>query len=116
MNFTLRVWGQRDASSPGRFETYDVTDVEPDQSFLEMIDGLNDGLIIDDQRPIAFDNDCREGICGACSTTINGRPRGPGQGTTTCQIYMRQFEDGASITVEPFRAATFPVIRRMIPQ
>jgi succinate dehydrogenase / fumarate reductase iron-sulfur subunit len=114
VNFTLKVWRQEAADTAGAFETYSVSDVAEDESFLEMIDGLNDRLIVDDQRPIAFDNDCREGICGACSMTINGRPHGTGGGTTTCQIYMRQFEDGETITVEPFRARSFPVIRDLI--
>lgn len=114
MNFSLRVWRQESPSDPGRFETYEVTEVDSDESFLEMIDGLNDELIVRGERAIAFDNDCREGICGACSMTIDGRPHGPGAGTTTCQIYMRQFEDGATITVEPFYARAFPVIRDLI--
>jgi succinate dehydrogenase / fumarate reductase iron-sulfur subunit len=114
VNFTLRVWRQESAASTGRFEDYAVNDVDSDESFLEMIDGLNDDLIVAGQRPIAFDNDCREGICGACSMTLNGRPHGPGTGTTTCQIYMRQFEDGSTITVEPFSARAFPVIRDLI--
>jgi succinate dehydrogenase / fumarate reductase iron-sulfur subunit len=104
------VWRQESASEAGRFENYEVSGIDSDESFLEMIDGLNDDLIIAGQRPIAFDHDCREGICGACSMTINGRPHGPGAGTTTCQIYMRQFEDGSTITVEPFHARAFPVI------
>jgi succinate dehydrogenase / fumarate reductase iron-sulfur subunit len=114
VNFTLRVWRQEDRDSGGGFETHEVTDVASDESFLEMMDQLNDGLVVDGQRPIAFDNDCREGICGTCSMTIDGLPHGPGEGTTTCQIYMRQFEDGATITVEPFRARTFPVIRDLV--
>jgi succinate dehydrogenase / fumarate reductase iron-sulfur subunit len=114
MNFTLRVWRQEEPGSDGRFETYGVTDVASDESFLEVMDGLNDRLTVEGERPIAFDNDCREGICGACSMTIDGRPHGPGGGTTTCQIYMRQFDDGATITVEPFRARAFPVIRDLI--
>jgi succinate dehydrogenase / fumarate reductase iron-sulfur subunit len=114
LNFTLRVWRQEDHSSPGGFQTYEVTDVAADESFLEMMDGLNDRLTVAGERAIAFDNDCREGICGACSMTIDGRPHGPGAGSTTCQIYMRQFEDGATITVEPFRARAFPVIRDLI--
>jgi succinate dehydrogenase / fumarate reductase iron-sulfur subunit len=114
MNFTLRVWRQDGPDQEGRFETYEVTEIAEDESFLEMFDELNDQLTVDGQTPIAFDNDCREGICGTCSMTINGRPHGPGAGTTTCQIYMRQFEDGETITVEPFRAAAFPVIRDLI--
>ena len=114
MNFKLRIWRQEDNESKGRFVSYEVSDVDSDESFLEMIDALNDRLILQGERPIAFDNDCREGICGACSMTINRRPHGPGEGTTTCQIYMRQFKDGATITVEPFRARAFPVICDLI--
>ncbi len=114
MNFTLRVWRQEDHDADGRFETYEVSDIDSNESFLEMIDGLNDRLIVDGQRPIAFDHDCREGICGTCSMTIDGRPHGPGSRTTTCQIYMRQFKDGDTITVEPFRARAFPVICDLI--
>jgi succinate dehydrogenase / fumarate reductase iron-sulfur subunit len=114
VNFTLRVWRQESGNQPGAFQTYDVTDIAPDESFLEMFDELNDRLIVQGERAVAFDNDCREGICGACSMTINGRPHGPGGGTTTCQIYMRQFEDGATITVEPFNAKPFRVIRDLI--
>jgi succinate dehydrogenase / fumarate reductase iron-sulfur subunit len=114
VKFTLQVWRQEERAAEGRFETYEVDDIDPDESLLEMIDGLNDTLIVQGDDPIAFDNDCREGICGACSMTINGRPHGPGGGTTTCQVYMRQFEDGETITVEPFRATTFPVIKDLI--
>ncbi len=92
MNFTLRVWRQEEHEAPGRFETYEVAEIDSDESFLEMIDGLNDELIVAGERPIAFDHDCREGICGACSMTIDGHPHGPGAGTTTCQIYMRSFQ------------------------
>jgi succinate dehydrogenase / fumarate reductase iron-sulfur subunit len=114
VNFTLRVWRQEDPRADGHFETYEVSDIASDESLLEMIDALNDRLILEGKRPIAFDDDCREGICGACSMTIDGRPHGPGTGTTTCQIYMRQFSDGSTITVEPFRARPFPVIRDLI--
>jgi succinate dehydrogenase / fumarate reductase iron-sulfur subunit len=114
MNFTLRVWRQERAGAPGALEEYDVTGIAPDQSFLEMFDELNNRLTVDGVRPIQFDNDCREGICGACSMTINGRPHGPGGGTTTCQIYMRQFDDGSTITVEPFGATAFPVLSDLV--
>ena len=114
MNFRVRVWRQAERDVEGGFETYEVDDVAPDESFLEMIDALNDMLVIQGATPIAFDHDCREGICGACSMTIDGRPHGPGDAATTCQVYMRQFDDGATITVEPFRATTFPVIRDLI--
>jgi succinate dehydrogenase / fumarate reductase, iron-sulfur subunit len=114
MNFTLRVWRQSGPHDPGRFEEHTVTDIAPDESFLEMFDELNDRLAVTGGSPIAFDSDCREGICGACSMTIDGRPHGPGTGTTTCQIYMRQFDDGATITVEPFRASALPLIRDLV--
>jgi succinate dehydrogenase / fumarate reductase iron-sulfur subunit len=114
VNFTLRVWRQESSEAAGRFEEYPVSDVDSDESFLEVIDGLNDELVLRGVRIIAFDNDCREGICGACSMTIDGRPHGPGTGSTTCQIYMRSFEDGATITVEPFHGRAFPVIRDLI--
>jgi succinate dehydrogenase iron-sulfur subunit len=114
VRFTLRVWRQLDAHTAGRFEDYSVSDVAPDQSFLEMFDELNNRLTSEGVRTVQFDNDCREGICGACSMTINGRPHGPGAGTTTCQIYMRQFRDGSTITVEPFRSNSFPVISDLV--
>ena len=114
MNFRLRIWRQERADSSGAFETYEVNEIAPDQSFLEMFDQLNSQLTVAGVRAVQFDNDCREGICGACSMTINGRPHGPGFGTTTCQIYMRQFEDGSTITVEPFRATAFPVLSDLV--
>ncbi len=110
MNFTLKVWRQQSPDSPGLFHAYEVTEIAPDESLLETIDELNDRLVIAGQRPIAVDHDCREGICGSCSMTIDGRPHGAGAGTTTCQIYMREFADGSTITIEPFRAAAFPLI------
>ena len=114
MNVTLQVWRQDGPDAAGRYETYQVEGIDPDASLLEMMDILNDDLIERGDRAIAFDHDCREGICGACSMTIDGRPHGPGERTTTCQIYMRQFPDGATIKVEPFRSSTFPVIRDLI--
>jgi succinate dehydrogenase / fumarate reductase iron-sulfur subunit len=114
VNFTVRVWRQEGPGAAGGFAAYEVTDIEPDQSLLEMVDELNDRLVVEGERQIAFDHDCREGICGACSMTIDGCPHGPGVGTTTCQIYMREFVDGATITLEPFRASAFPVIRDLI--
>jgi succinate dehydrogenase / fumarate reductase iron-sulfur subunit len=114
MNFTLRVWRQERPEATGRFEQYEVAEIAPDQSFLEMFDELNNALTVAGVRPVQFDNDCREGICGACSMTINGRPHGPGGATTTCQIYMRQFQDGSTITVEPFRATAFGVISDLV--
>jgi succinate dehydrogenase / fumarate reductase, iron-sulfur subunit len=110
MNLTLKVWRQKNAKSEGRFETFDVTGISEDMSFLEMFDVLNERLISETKEPIAFDHDCREGICGMCSMYINGHPHGPKQ-TTTCQLHMRSFKDGDTITVEPWRAAAFPVIK-----
>ena len=111
MNITLKVWRQKNSKERGRFETYHVKDVSADMSFLEMFDVLNEDLITEGKEPIAFDHDCREGICGMCSMYINGRPHGPLQGVTTCQLPMRSFKDGATIVVEPWRAAAFPVIK-----
>ncbi|MFL6243456.1 MAG: 2Fe-2S iron-sulfur cluster-binding protein, partial [Acidimicrobiia bacterium] len=111
MKVHLRVWRQAGPNDGGHFEDYDVDDVSPDMSFLELFDVLNERLIADGTEPIAFDHDCREGICGSCAMMINGRAHGPELGTATCQLHMRKFEDGDSITVEPWRAAAFPVIR-----
>jgi succinate dehydrogenase / fumarate reductase, iron-sulfur subunit len=110
----LRVWRQSGPEDSGRFEDYDLDDVSPDMSFLEMIDVLNERLIGEGQEPIAFDHDCREGICGACSMMINGRAHGPELGTATCQLFMRKYSDGDRITVEPWRAAAFPIIRDLV--
>lgn len=110
MNFHLKVWRQKDPSSPGRLEDYEAKNIPDEASFLEMLDIVNEDLIERGIEPIDFDHDCREGICGTCSLTINGMPHGPGIGTT-CQLYMRKFEDGATIYIEPFRAESFPVIR-----
>jgi succinate dehydrogenase / fumarate reductase, iron-sulfur subunit len=110
----LRVWRQAALDDSGRFEDYDLDDVSPDMSFLEMIDVLNERLIGEGREPIAFDHDCREGICGACSMMINGRAHGPERGTATCQLHMRKYEDGARITVEPWRAAAFPIIKDLV--
>lgn len=114
MNLTLKVWRQDGPDSPGRMETYPAEDISPDISFLEMIDKVNDELVRSGKEPIAFDHDCREGICGMCSMTINGIPHGPERGTTTCQLHMRSFTDGDVIHVEPWRAAAFPVIRDLM--
>ena len=114
MDFTLRIWRQENAKVKGRFETYKVTDISPDCSFLEMLDILNQQLIDKFEKPVCFDHDCREGICGACGLYINGRPHGPDKGVTTCQLHMRKFKDGDSITVEPWRARPFPVIKDLI--
>lgn len=111
MNLTLKVWRQKNAKDQGRFEAYDVKDISSEMSFLEMFDVLNERLINEGKDPIAFDHDCREGICGMCSMHINGRAHGPWQGTTTCQLHMRAFKDGDTITVEPWRAGAFPVIK-----
>jgi succinate dehydrogenase / fumarate reductase iron-sulfur subunit len=113
MKITLKVWRQKNAAAKGAFQTYVLDDVSSDMSFLEMFDVLNIDLIKKGQEPVAFDHDCREGICGACSMYINGRPHGPLQ-TTTCQLHMRSFKDGDTITVEPWRASAFPVIKDLV--
>ena len=114
MTLTLRVWRQDDAEDAGRFETYNSPDISPDMSFLEMLDVVNEGIITDGGEPIAFDSDCREGICGTCSMVINGVAHGGQQGTTACQLHMRHFSDGDTITIEPWRATAFPVHRDLI--
>ena len=114
MKLTLKIWRQADAAAKGGFETYTADDVSPDSSFLEMLDELNDRLILEGKEPVAFDHDCREGICGACSMMINGRAHGPMKGTTTCQLHMRSFSDGDVITIEPWRARAFPVLRDLV--
>lgn len=111
MNLNLKVWRQKNADAKGELKTYLVKNISPDMSFLEMFDVLNEELISKGDEPIAFDHDCREGICGMCSMFINGRPHGPLQGVTTCQLHMRSFKDGDTIVVEPWRAAAFPVIK-----
>lgn len=114
MNLTLKVWRQNDAQTPGRLEEYRISDVSPDMSFLEMMDVLNERLIREGAEPVAFDHDCREGICGMCSMFINGEAHGPNRGVTTCQLHMRSFKDGDTIYVEPWRSAAFPVIRDLM--
>lgn len=114
MNLTLKIWRQKNARSKGRFETYKVENISPDSSFLEMLDIVNNNLIHDGQEPIAFDHDCREGICGTCSLHINGHAHGPDSEITTCQLHMRKFKDGDTITIEPWRSAAFPVIKDLI--
>ncbi len=114
MNLTLKVWRQKDAEARGRFETYEAKEVLPDMSFLEMLDVVNEGLIARGEEPIAFDSDCREGICGMCSLVINGIAHGGRRGTATCQLHMRHFKDGETITVEPWRAKAFPLIKDLV--
>lgn len=114
MNLTLNIWRQPDRDSAGEFEVFEVSDVSADMSFLEMLDVLNEGLISEDKEPVAFDYDCREGICGACSLVINGTPHGPQKATTTCQLYMREFRDGEQVWIEPWRVNAFPVIRDLV--
>ena len=114
MRFTLRVWRQPNATAKGSFVTYDAADVSADMSFLEMLDVVNEGLIESGEAPIAFDHDCREGICGSCSLMINGEAHGPMKGTATCQLHMRSFNDGATIYIEPWRARAFPVVKDLI--
>ena len=113
MKLTLKIWRQKNAKDKGRFETYQVS-VNEHMSFLEMLDVLNEELIGQQKEPVYFDHDCREGICGTCSMVINGQPHGPMQGTTTCQLHMRHFKEGDNITIEPFRAKAFPVIKDLV--
>jgi succinate dehydrogenase / fumarate reductase, iron-sulfur subunit len=114
INITLKVWRQADAKSKGRFETYQLKNITTDSSFLEMLDILNEQLVNEGKEPVAFDHDCREGICGMCSLYINGRPHGPDDDVTTCQLHMRKFKDGQTITIEPWRSAGFPVLKDLI--
>ncbi len=114
MNLTLKVWRQKNATATGAFETYEANNVLEDMSFLEMLDVANEELISRRAEPIAFDSDCREGICGMCSLVINGIPHGGKRGTATCQLHMRNFKDGQTITIEPWRAEAFPVVRDLI--
>ena len=114
MNVTLHVWRQAGPADRGRMVRYEAGDISPDMSFLEMLDVVNERLMLAGETPIAFDHDCREGICGACSLMINGVAHGPNQGTATCQLHMRSFDDGAEIDVEPWRARAFPVIKDLV--
>ncbi|MCO6463116.1 MAG: succinate dehydrogenase/fumarate reductase iron-sulfur subunit [Saprospiraceae bacterium] len=113
MNLKLKVWRQKNNKDEGHFEDYQVK-ADEDMSFLEMLDVLNEELVHEKKEPVAFEHDCREGICGACSLVINGRPHGPNAATTTCQLHMRHFKDGQTIVIEPFRASTFPVIKDLV--
>jgi len=114
MRIHLRIWRQDGPSNKGRLENYTVESVSPDMSFLEMLDSLNEDLIRKGQEPVAFDSDCREGICGTCGFLVDGRPHGPDSCTTVCQLHMRRFKDGDSITLEPWRAKAFPVLRDLV--
>ncbi len=114
MEFTLRVWRQRDGKDAGRLVSYTATDVTPDMSFLEMLDVVNQRLLARNEEPIAFAHDCREGICGTCGIVINGRAHGPGKGTAVCQLHMRSFSSGETLTLEPWRARAFPVLKDLV--
>ena len=114
MNLTLQIWRQKNANTEGKIVEYPIQDISPDMSFLEMLDVLNMKLISNGDSPVAFDHDCREGICGSCSLYINGEAHGPDRLVTTCQLHMRKFKDGDTIFIEPFRANAFPVIKDLI--
>ena len=114
MNLTLKIWRQKDANDKGQMVDYNVTEISEHMSFLEMMDVLNEQLVNSGEEPVAFDHDCREGICGMCSMYINGEAHGPDRGVTTCQLHMRMFKDGDTITIEPFRATAFPVIKDLV--
>ena len=114
MKLRLKVWRQSGRDHPGRFEEYDLDGLNPDMSFLEMMDVLNDRLTREGKEPVAFEHDCREGICGSCAMAINGEPHGPNEGATTCQVYLRSFKDGETLTVEPWRARAFPVLKDLV--
>jgi len=114
MDFTLKIWRQKNSQSKGKFETIQVKDISSDASFLEMFDIMNDDIVKNGGEPVAYDHDCREGICGMCSMHINGQAHGPGEGATTCQLYMRKFKDGQTIWIEPWRAKAFPVIKDLM--
>ena len=114
LKLTLNIWRQKSSAVSGKFESYEVDNLNTHMSFLEMLDVLNEQLVAEDKEPVAFDHDCREGICGMCSMVINGRPHGPMKGTTTCQLHMRHFKNGDTITIEPWRAKAFPVIKDLV--
>ena len=114
MKLDLKIWRQSNSDSDGKLHNYEIDEITPDMSFLEMMDVLNEKLIVEGVDPVAFDHDCREGICGSCSLFINGRAHGPDTGITTCQLHMRKFKDGDSIIIEPFRASSFPIIKDLV--
>ena len=114
MNLKLKIWRQKNSTEKGKIVDYNINEISPDMSFLEMLDVLNADLIEKGKEPVSFDHDCREGICGSCSLHINGRPHGPDGGITTCQLHMRKFKDGDSIVIEPFRAKAFPIVKDLI--
>ena len=114
LKLTLNIWRQESSVASGKFESYEVNNLNTHMSFLEMLDVLNEKLVAENKEPVAFDHDCREGICGMCSMVINGRPHGPMKGTTTCQLHMRHFKNGDTITIEPWRAKAFPVIKDLV--
>jgi len=114
MNLSLKIWRQKNVKARGGFETYQVRNISSEMSFLEMIDVLNEDLINNGKDPIAFDHDCREGICGSCAMYINGKPHGPWKATTVCQLHMRAFKDGETVVVEPWRANAFPVVKDLV--
>jgi succinate dehydrogenase iron-sulfur subunit len=114
MRLVLHIWRQAGPAAPGAFVRYDVADLSPDMSFLELLDVLNERLVVQKEAPVAFDHDCREGICGACGVVINGRPHGPQRATTACQLHLRRFADGDEIWIEPWRARAFPVLKDLV--
>jgi succinate dehydrogenase / fumarate reductase, iron-sulfur subunit len=114
MKFNLKIWRQKNAKANGEMKSYEINNVTDDMSFLEMVDVLNEELVAKGDEPVAFDHDCREGICGMCSMVINGQPHGPGKAVTTCQLHMREFSDGETIYIEPFRANAFPVVKDLV--
>jgi succinate dehydrogenase / fumarate reductase, iron-sulfur subunit len=114
VKLTLRIWRQASPEAKGKMQKYTLDDVEPDMSFLEMLDVLNEKLVLDDKDPVSFDHDCREGICGSCGMVINGNAHGPQKFTTTCQLHMRHFNDGDTIDIEPWRAKAFPVVKDLV--
>lgn len=114
MKFTLKIWRQKNAKTQGEMKSYELDQISDDMSFLEMVDVLNENLVAKGDEPVAFDHDCREGICGMCSMVINGQPHGPGKAITTCQLHMREFKDGDTIYIEPFRANAFPVVKDLV--